>query len=160
MKIKNLLQFYPFLFIRTPFSWLLKSPPGKLHPNTCPHSCYNVLFTRNECVHKPSTPAIDKGVNALNLVLQTLPMFSKSTWSHLLTQPQSKYLLQNSPSEQPSYSFLGNFHYLVFQKGNKQVRRQVFLRGSKFFEILFFPQYIVRSNHRKVLYEITVLHLW
>ena len=28
---------------------------------------------------KPETAAIDKGVNALNLLLQTLPMFSKST---------------------------------------------------------------------------------
>ena len=27
-------------------------------------------------------------------------------------------------------------------------------------DILFFPQYIVRSNHRKVLYEVTVLNLW
>ena len=39
----------------------------------------NVLFNRNEIVHKPATPAIDKGTNALNLALQTLPIFSKST---------------------------------------------------------------------------------
>ena len=63
------------------------------------HVCrYYVLFTRNKIVHKPSMPEIDKGVNALNLVLQTLPMFSKSTQPHLLKQPQSKYLLQNSSS--------------------------------------------------------------
>ena len=53
---------------------------------------YYVLFTRNEMVHKPSAPAIDKGINALNLI-QTLPMFYKSTQHHLLTQPQSKFLL-------------------------------------------------------------------
>ena len=34
---------------------------------------------RNEIFHKPLTPAIDKGVNPLNLVLQALPMFSKCT---------------------------------------------------------------------------------
>ena len=39
---------------------------------------YYVLFTRNEIVHKTLTPAFDKGVNALNLVLQTLLMFSRS----------------------------------------------------------------------------------
>ena len=78
-------------------------------------------------------------------------MFSKSTWPHLLTQSQSKYLLQKSPSWATllTYSFLGNFHYLAFQKGKKQTRRQVFLRGSKFFEILFFLQDIVRTNHHK-----------
>ena len=37
---------------------------------------------------------------------------------------------------------------MVFQKGNKQALIQVFLRGSKFFEIFFYPQDIVRSNHR------------
>ena len=44
-------------------------------------------------VHKPSLPAFDNGVNALNLVLQTLLMFSKSTSPYVLTQPQFKYLL-------------------------------------------------------------------
>ena len=115
------------------------------------HVCRQyVLFTRNKIVHKTSIRAIDTGVNALNLVLQTLPMSSKSTKPPLLTQPQSKYLLQTQSKyllRKPPYSFLGNFHYLVFQKGNNQTRRQIFLRGSRFLEILFFPQYIVRSNH-------------
>ena len=89
-------------------------------------------------------------------------MFSKSTWPHLLTQSQSKYLLQKSPSWATllTYSFLGNFNYLAFQKANKQAHRQVFLRGSKFFEILFFPQCIVRSNHGNEEHEIAVLHVW
>ena len=57
-------------------------------------SRYYILFTRNKNVHKPSTPAFGinalKGVNALNLVLQTLRMFSKSTQPHLLIQSHSK----------------------------------------------------------------------
>ena len=34
-KLRNLLQFYQFLFIRTLFPYLLKSPPGKLNPSRC-----------------------------------------------------------------------------------------------------------------------------
>ena len=59
-------------------------------------------------------------------------------------------MLQNSPSWATLLTFfLSNSLYLVFQKGKKQARRQVFLKWSKFFETLFFLQDIVRSNYRK-----------
>ena len=48
---------------------------GKLDSNECLQ--IYVLFTKSKIVHEPPMPAIDKGSNALNLVLQTLPMFSK-----------------------------------------------------------------------------------
>ena len=37
------------------------------------------FLQKNEIVHKPSTPEIGKEVNALNLLLKTPAMFSKST---------------------------------------------------------------------------------
>ena len=51
--------------------------------------------------------------------------------------------------------------FIIFFEGNKQTRRQVFLGGSKFFKKEpIAPQYIVRSSHQKVVYEIAALHLW
>ena len=53
---------------------------------------------------------------------------------------------------------------IVFFEENKQTRRQqVFLgggRGEFFKKEPIAPQYIVRSSHRKVVYEIAALHLW
>ena len=91
----------------------------------------DTTYFLQETKSSTKTPAIDKGVNALNLVLQTLPMFSKSNWPHLLTQPQSKLF-----AAKLSLIFITWY----FKKGiNRRVNR--LLKGAKFFEILFSPQY-------------------
>ena len=102
-----------------------------------------MLFTRNEIAQKPSTPAIGKAVNALNLVLKALPMFSKSTLPHLLTQHQCKYLLYNPPLLKPSLQLgkrefatncLKKFSLLGISERFKRVNRLTGLRHvNRFF---------------------------
>ena len=55
---------------------------GKVSGSTDPNrdACrYYVPFNRNKIARKPSAPAIEKGINVLNVALQTLPIFYKST---------------------------------------------------------------------------------
>ena len=55
----------------------------------------------------------------LNICCKTLPPYN---------------LPYNCVTENSKQIVQKNFHYLVFQKGEKQVRTQVFLRGSNFFK--------------------------
>ena len=61
-KLRNFLQFYPLLFIRAPFLYLVKSRPGKLDP---------------QIQSNPSMPAFDKGVGIINTQLTIIPIFEQ-----------------------------------------------------------------------------------
>ena len=150
-------------------TYLKKQQQHKAFEKVCKQisadTTYFLPETKLSIVHKPSTPVVEEGVNALNLILQTPPMFSKYTLPHLLTQPQSKYL-KNIPSFEISLTvrlqracnklFKRIFATWYFKKEiNRRVDR--FFWGYQILskkDILFFPQYIVRSNHRRVFYDL------
>ena len=75
VKIKKFTSILPIPFCQNTCTQL-KNPPGKLDPN-------RYLRILRSFYHKPSTPAIDKGLNELYLVMQMLPIFSKSTQPQL-----------------------------------------------------------------------------
>ena len=64
-------------------TYLKKQQQHKAFEKVCKQisadTTYFLPETKLSIVHKPSTPVVEEGVNALNLILQTPPMFSKYT---------------------------------------------------------------------------------